>query len=168
LARRSCQTLGPIVVAMHAIELKVPPPIVALVMAIAMWFLSRLPASPEVLPIVRVLLVVGLAAIGAAFSLAGVLAFRHAKTTVSPLKPESSSSLVTASVYKVSRNPMYVGMLFLLLAWAVSLWSVWSLLGPLAFAAYMGRFQIALEERVLAGLFGAEYAEYKARVRRWL
>ena len=133
-----------------------------------MWFLSRLPASPEALPVVRLLLVVGLAAVGAAFSLSGVLAFRHAKTTVNPLKPESSSSLVTTGVYKITRNPMYAGMLFLLFAWAVFLWSVWSLLGPLGFAAYMGRFQIAPEERVLAGLFGAEYAEYKARVRRWL
>ena len=153
---------------MHAIELKVPPPIVALVLAIAMWFLSRLPASPEALPVVRLLLVAGLAAVGAAFSLSGVLAFRHAKTTVNPLKPESSSSLVTTGVYKITRNPMYVGMLFLLFAWAVFLWSVWSLLGLLGFAAYMGRFQIAPEERVLAGLFGAQYAEYKARVRRWL
>ena len=153
---------------MHAIELKVPPPIAALVLAIAMWFLSRLPASPEAQPVVRLLLVVGLAAVGAAFSLSGVLAFRHAKTTVNPLKPESSSSLVTTGVYKITRNPMYVGMLFLLFAWAAFLWSVWSLLGPLGFAAYMGRFQIAPEERVLAGLFGAQYAEYKARVRQWL
>ena len=153
---------------MHTLELKVPPPIVALVMAIAMWLLSRLPASPEALPIVRLLLAVGLAAVGVAFSLSGVLAFRRAQTTVNPLKPESSSSLVTAGVYKVTRNPMYVGMVFLLLAWAAFLWSVLSLLGPLGFAAYMGRFQIAPEERALAGLFGAEYAEYKARVRRWL
>ena len=153
---------------MRALELKVPPPIVALVMAIAMWFLSRLPASSETLPVVRLLLAVGLAAVGAVIGLSGVLAFRRAKTTVNPLKPESSSSLVIAGVYKLTRNPMYVGMLFLLLALAAFLWSVWSLLGPLGFAAYMGRFQIAPEERVLAGLFGTEYAEYKARVRRWL
>ena len=153
---------------MRALELKVPPPIVALVMAIAMWFLSRLPASSETLPVVRLLLAVGLAAVGAVISLSGVLAFRRAKTTVNPLKPESSSSLVIAGVYKLTRNPMYVGMLFLLLALAAFLWSVWSLLGPLGFVAYMGRFQIAPEERVLAGLFGTEYAEYKARVRRWL
>ena len=153
---------------MRALELKVPPPIVALVMAIAMWFLSRLPASSEALPVVRLLLAVGLAAVGAVIGLSGVLAFRRAKTTVNPLKPESSSSLVIAGVYKLTRNPMYVGMLFLLLALAAFLWSVWSLLGPLGFVAYMGRFQIAPEERVLAGLFGTEYAEYKARVRRWL
>jgi protein-S-isoprenylcysteine O-methyltransferase Ste14 len=153
---------------MHTLELKVPPPIVALVMAIAMWFLSQLPPSSEALPIARLLLAACVAAIGAAFSLAGVVAFRRAKTTVNPLKPESASSLVSGGVYKVTRNPMYVGMLLILLAWAAFLWSAWSLLGPLAFAAYISRFQIAPEESILAGLFGTEYAEYKARVRRWL
>ena len=153
---------------MHALELKVPPPIVALVIAIAMWFLSRLPPWPEVLPVARMLAAVGLAAVGAAFSLSGVLAFRRARTTVNPLKPESASSLVSSGVYKVTRNPMYVGMFFLLLAWAAFLWSAWSLLGLLGFVAYISRFQIVPEERVLAGLFGAEYAKYKECVRRWL
>ncbi|MEI8326223.1 MAG: isoprenylcysteine carboxylmethyltransferase family protein [Betaproteobacteria bacterium] len=153
---------------MHALELKVPPPLVALVMGIAMWFLSRLSPSPEVLPIARMLAVVCLAAVGTAFSLSGVVAFRRAKTTVNPLKPESASSLVSAGVYKITRNPMYAGMLLLLLAWAAFLWSAWSLLGLLGFAAYISRFQIVPEERVLCALFGAEFAEYKARVRRWL
>ena len=63
---------------------------------------------------------------------------------------------------------MYVGLGVLLLAWAVFLWSAWALVGPLAFVAYISRFQISPEERVLAKLFGAEYAAYKARVRRWL
>jgi protein-S-isoprenylcysteine O-methyltransferase Ste14 len=153
---------------MHALELKVPPPIVALVMAIAMWFLAYLPPSSEAPPIARLFLAAGLAAVGAGFSLSGVLAFRRARTTVNPLKPESASSLVIAGVYQATRNPMYVGMLFLLLAWAAFLWSAWSLLGALGFAAYIRRFQIAPEERVLAGLFGTEYTEYKARVRRWL
>ena len=153
---------------MQSLELRVPPPIIALAMAIAMWFLSRLLSSSEALPIARLPVAAGLAAVGAAFSLSGVLAFRRAKTTVNPLKPESASTLVISGVYKVTRNPMYVGMLFLLLAWAAFLWSAWSLLGPIGFAAYISRFQIVPEERVLAGLFGAEYAEYKVRVRPWL
>lgn len=153
---------------MHALELKIPPPVVALATALAMWLLARLPPSLEAVPAARLVAIVGLAAVGAAFSLAGVVAFRRAKTTVNPLKPESASALVSAGVYQITRNPMYVGLLFLLLAWAAFLWSVWPWLGPLGFAAYIGRFQITPEERVLAGLFGAEYAQYKARVRRWL
>ena len=153
---------------MSKLELAVPPPIVALVMAIAMWFLARLPPSAEALPVVRILAVVGVCAVGAAFILSGVLAFRRAKTTVNPLKPASTSALVSGGVYKVTRNPMYVGMLFMLLAWTAFLWSPWPLLGVVGFAAFIGRFQIQPEERVLSGLFGAEFAEYKARVRRWL
>jgi protein-S-isoprenylcysteine O-methyltransferase Ste14 len=114
------------------------------------------------------LAVAALAAVGAAFALSGVVAFRRAKTTVDPLRPASTSTLVSSGVFKVTRNPMYVGMLFLLLAWAAYLWSAWSLLGVLGFAAFISRFQIQPEESVLSGLFGAEYAEYKARVRRWL
>lgn len=63
---------------------------------------------------------------------------------------------------------MYLGLLFVLVAWAFFLSSYWALLGPLAFVLYMNRFQIAPEERVLLGMFGPGYAAYKARVRRWL
>jgi len=63
---------------------------------------------------------------------------------------------------------MYVGVLFLLVAWAVSLSSGWALLGAMAFMLYINRFQITPEERVLLTMFGADYAAYKTRVRRWL
>ena len=153
---------------MHALELRVPPPLVALLIAAAMWWLSLLPPSFEPPALSRVVAAIGLAAVGAAFSLSGVFAFRRARTTVNPLKPSSASSLVSGGVYKVTRNPMYVGMLFLLLAWATFLWSVWSVLGALLFAAYITRYQIVPEERALTALFGAEYATYRARVRQWL
>ena len=153
---------------MHNLELKVPPPLVALVMAIAMWCVSRLPPLLEVPPVVRVIAVVCFAVAGASFDLFGIVAFRRVKTTVNPMKPELSSSLVIAGVYKVSRNPMYVGMLFLLSAWAAFLWSPWSLFGILGFAGYISRFQIVPEEKVLSRLFGTEFADYKERVPRWL
>ena len=63
---------------------------------------------------------------------------------------------------------MYLGLSFLLVAWAVFLSSAWALLGPVAFVLYIGRFQIAPEEGALAKLFGSEYADYQAKVRRWL
>jgi protein-S-isoprenylcysteine O-methyltransferase Ste14 len=109
-----------------------------------------------------------IALVGAAFTIAGIVSFRRAKTTVSPLKPESASSLVSSGVYTITRNPMYVGLLSLLVAWTVFLSSPLALVGPLAFFLYIGRFQIAPEERALSNLFGSEYANYRARVRRWL
>jgi protein-S-isoprenylcysteine O-methyltransferase Ste14 len=63
---------------------------------------------------------------------------------------------------------MYLGVLFALLAWAAFLSAPWALAGPAAFIAYMNRFQIAPEERVLASMFGAAYSDYKSRIRRWL
>jgi protein-S-isoprenylcysteine O-methyltransferase Ste14 len=109
-----------------------------------------------------------LAVLGAAVALGGVLSFRRAHTTVNPLKPETSAALVSTGVYSFTRNPMYLGMALVLLAWAVYLSSAWSLLGPLLFALYITRFQIVPEERALEGLFGESFAAYRKRVRRWL
>ncbi|MGZ5132161.1 MAG: methyltransferase family protein, partial [Caldimonas sp.] len=135
--------------------------------AAAMWGLSLLPPQLEA-PSFRVALAITLALVGGAFSVSGVVAFRRARTTVNPTKPQSASSLVVSGIYRLTRNPMYVGLLLLLLAWAAFLCSPWALLGPLAFVLYIGRFQIAAEERALLALFGSEYSAYKARVRRWL
>ena len=153
--------------AMSSLELRVPPPVVALLVAAAVWGVVFL-VPPSSVPSFRVAVALGLAVVALAFSASGVLAFRRAKTTKNPMKPEAASSLVVTGVYRVTRNPMYVGLAFLLMAWAVFLWSAWALVGPLTFVAYISRFQIAPEERALAKLFGAEYVAYKARVRRWL
>ena len=153
---------------MPSLELKVPPPAVALVAALAMWWVSRYGVQEGGPPLWRIGAALAFAAVGAAFDVAGIIVFWRAKTTVNPMKPEKSAALVSSGVYRITRNPMYVGMVFILLAWAVYLASPWALFGPLAFAAYITRFQIKPEERVLAGRFGEAFASYQARVRRWL
>jgi protein-S-isoprenylcysteine O-methyltransferase Ste14 len=153
---------------MPSLELKIPPPVVALAVGAAMWLVSQYAAFDGSALAWRLGAALAIAAIGAAFDVAGIVAFRRAKTTVNPMKPENSAALVSSGVYRITRNPMYVGMAFILLAWAVYLASPWALLGPLAFAAYITRFQIKPEERVLAARFGAEFESYQARVRRWL
>jgi protein-S-isoprenylcysteine O-methyltransferase Ste14 len=104
---------------------------------------------------------------GGAVALAGVLAFRRARTTVNPLRPDSASQLVVAGIYRHTRNPMYLGMALWLLAWGLWLDVPPALLGVPAFVLYLNRFQIAPEERALQALFGADFAGYCARVRRW-
>ena len=153
---------------MNALELKVPPPMVALMTALGMWAVSRLTFVFELDAALRTAVAVVIALIGGAFDVAGIAAFRRAKTTLNPMKPEAASSLVTGGIYRVTRNPMYVGLLFLLVAWAAFLWAPWAILGPVLFVAYMNRFQIGPEERALIGAFGEEYARYKSAVRRWL
>jgi protein-S-isoprenylcysteine O-methyltransferase Ste14 len=153
---------------MDDLKLRVPPPAVAVLIAGAMWGISLLTPPLYVPSDIRwaVALAVGLAGVGIALS--GVVSFVRARTTVNPMKPMKTSALVTTGVYRFSRNPMYVGVLFVLIAWAVILSVAWVLAGPVVFVLYMERFQIAPEERALSDLFGEEYAAYKARVRRWL
>jgi protein-S-isoprenylcysteine O-methyltransferase Ste14 len=153
---------------MQALELKIPPPAVAVLVAAAMWGISLVAPLLDMSAFIRVAAAVTVALVGATFSFAGVLSFRRAKTTVNPTKPETTSSLVCSGVYSVTRNPMYLGLLFVLVAWAVFLSSAWALLGPLAFILYVNRFQITPEERVLSAMFGTSYSAYKSRVRRWL
>ena len=153
---------------MNALEHRIPPPLVMLLTAFAMWQFARLLPRVEVDDTVRLVLA-GLFLTDALFcALAGVYCFRRAHTTVDPLHPDKASRLVSGGIYRVSRNPMYLGFALLLLAWAVFLASPWMLLGVPAFMLYIGRFQIQPEERALETLFGQEFRDYRAQVRRWL
>jgi protein-S-isoprenylcysteine O-methyltransferase Ste14 len=147
---------------------RIPPPVVGAIVAALMWGAAALaptlgPPSPWRLAACGVLVAAGLA-----FDLAGLVAFRAARTTINPLTPQRSATLVTAGVYRITRNPMYVGLALLLSAWATWLGSLPAWLGPVAFVAYIDRFQIRPEERALQRLFGDAFSTYCARVRRWL
>lgn len=153
---------------MQTLELRIPPPVVTLLIGSAMWGVTWVAPSLELQAFPRITVAVVIALVGFGFALAGIVSIRRAKTTVNPKKPSDATSLVRSGIYRVTRNPMYVGLLFVLVAWAVFLSSVWALLGPLGFVLYMSRFQISPEERALAAMFGSEYSSYKKRVRRWL
>lgn len=153
---------------MPSLEHRIPPPIVGALVAAAMWSVSAVgpvfdwPAVPKYAAAGL------LAAAGIAFDVMGLLAFRAARTTFNPLRPERASALVTGGAYRVTRNPMYVGLALLLTAWAIWLSALLPFAGPVVLVAYLTRFQIEPEERVLHALFGDDYRAYAARVRRWL
>lgn len=150
------------------LELKIPPVAVALITAAGMWYVARTVPGSEV-PFPGREVVSGLvAASGGIIAVSGVVAFGRAGTTVNPMKPGSSSALVQSGIYAVTRNPMYLGVLLVLLAWAIYLTNILTLLFLPGFVWYMNRYQIEPEERALASLFGAEFTAYAARVRRWL
>jgi protein-S-isoprenylcysteine O-methyltransferase Ste14 len=153
---------------MQALETKVPPPIVAAIVALAMWGLARatglLEADSRLLKALTVVFVV----VGPCFAVPALFAFRQAKTTPNPRKPGDASALVESGVFKYTRNPMYVGLTSILIGWTCYLASPWALIGPFVFVLYIDRFQIAPEERVLRDKFGESYAAYEKRVRRWL
>lgn len=151
-------------------ELKVPPLVVVGITAALMWLIARLrpAASARLDSRIVAVLAVWILIVGAGLILSGVVSFRRALTTVSPVSPDEASSLVMSGAYRVTRNPMYVGMAALLAAWAVYLRSPLSAVGVVGFVWYIDRFQIQPEERILAAKFGSSYDEYRTRVRRWL
>jgi len=153
---------------MRALELKVPPPAVTLTFVLLMWLVSW--AVPQLgfdFP-GRVVVAAALCAAGTMTILLGVAAFRRLKTTLNPMKPESSTALVVSGVYRFTRNPMYLGLLLVLAGWAVFLLNLLAFLLLPAFVFYMNRFQIEPEERALSSRFPAEFVAYERRVRRWL
>ncbi len=153
---------------MRALELKVPPPIVALLVGVAMWAVAHLLPAAHLGTQWRLLFAGVCAGFGAVVALLGFWAFRQAKTTVNPVNPEKASSVVTSGIYSYTRNPMYVGLTALHTGWAIRLSVPWVLLGPVALMLYLTRFQIIPEERVMSSKFGRDYNDYRNRVRRWL
>src|SRR5262249_8005818 len=117
---------------------------------------------------VRVALAVAFVLVGQTISVAGIVEFRRARTTINPIKVNATSSLVCSGIYRFTRNPMYVGLFLTLLGWAVYLSNPLSLIFLLVYVLYITRFQIKPEERILLGLFGEPYAAYMQRVRRWV
>ncbi|MDO5640234.1 MAG: isoprenylcysteine carboxylmethyltransferase family protein [Neisseria sp.] len=152
---------------MNALELKVPPLVVAAVCALLTWLTAvALPALGRPYPVLRVLaLLSALAGLMLVFS--AIALFVRMRTTVHPHRPTESRRLVTGGVYRFSRNPMYLAMAAWLLAWILWLGSWPGLLWLAVFAGYITRFQILPEERVLAAKFGRRYERYCRRARRW-
>lgn len=148
--------------------LLVPPPIVAGLVAAGMWLLAAAwPALVFDYP-GRPLLVAVLAVPGVALFAGALLAFARARTTVNPMTPDKASALVTTGVFALSRNPIYVADALFLLAFAAWLGHPATLAGPVLFVWYIDRLQVVPEERALSALFGAAYADYCRRTRRWL
>lgn len=152
---------------MRALELKIPPPLVAALIALAMWMARPDGALVPIAQSPRMMLAIVIALAGAALDVVGAGLFRRARTTVNPMAPDRSAALVTGGVYRFTRNPMYVGLMLVLAGWAVALGGGLLLAGPAVFVAYITRFQILPEERALAQRFGDEYRAYTARTRRW-
>lgn len=148
---------------------KIPPPIVALTILICMWvfdlFLHWLQFSLSYSWVIAIVI----AGTGMSFIAIGVRSFSKKETTVNPLKPDTASSLVNEGIYRFTRNPMYVGLLIIVIAWGVFLSNgLILLLGPIFFVFYINQFQIKPEEEALETLFGEDYLAYKTKVRRWI
>ena len=153
---------------MRTLELKVLPDIVLIIVAVVMWVVSLVSPSFYLPFAARVTAGAALVVLGLGVVQAAGVFFRRANTTVDPKRPASASSLIVTGMFRCSRNPVYLGMTLVLFGWAVFLSNALSIALVAVFVAYITRFQIIPEERALSSRFGAEYASYKTRVRRWI
>lgn len=150
------------------LQTRIPPPVYALLSALLMWGLHYY------WPILHWLSApwhwggLGIMALALSLDIGSVGLFWRARTTVNPLQPENSRHLVTNGLYQYTRNPMYVGMLIMLLGWWVFLGSLSPGLVLPLFIWGLTEMQIKPEERILQAKFGQAYVDYQAKVRRWL
>ncbi|CCK76734.1 MAG: isoprenylcysteine carboxylmethyltransferase family protein [Oleispira antarctica] len=156
---------------MKFLQLKCPPPIVMLLSMVFSLVLSQrgldfmqqqvADLSNLIWPLIFLIAGIGLAMLG-------VKEFLVQHTTLNPLDPSRSSSLVVSGVYQLTRNPMYLGMLVVLLGWGDFLDNFLAYSGALIFFVYMTAFQIKPEEAAMLEKFGESFKQYCQSVRRWL
>jgi protein-S-isoprenylcysteine O-methyltransferase Ste14 len=153
---------------MNALALKVPPVAQVIITAAAMYGVSKMVPALTFSLNGSTALAVGLGVIGMSLGVMGVTQFRIAQTTPNPQALEKVSSLVTSGIYQYSRNPMYLGLVLILLGWAFYLSHFLAFVLLPVFILYMTRFQIQPEEQMMARKFGKTYQAYLNKVRRWI
>lgn len=147
---------------------RIPPPVLMLAAAVLMWILNRW------LPLVRWIAPPwnqfgsAVAAIGLLIGVAAVVRMHQAHTTTSPMDPGKASRLVTDGVFRISRNPIYLGMELLLIGWAIWLGGASPWIIPPLFAVVITAVQIIPEEQALGHRFGEAYRAYRKSVARWI
>ena len=145
---------------------KIPPTIVTALCGLAIYFSRSLfPAYYHTAfdTVSAALFLLGTATLSAA-----VLSFKKHQTTVNPLQPETATSLVISGIFKHSRNPMYLGMLLMLISATVKFNVVGGVVVVWMFIVFMTKFQIIPEEAAMEKLFGQAFIDYKTTTRRWV
>jgi protein-S-isoprenylcysteine O-methyltransferase Ste14 len=146
----------------------VPPPLAMLLAAVLMWVLHRFLPLSQLIALPWNYIAIVPVVISRMISVAAGQRFRRVRTTFDHARPEQTSHLVTEGTYRISRNPMYVGLVLMLIAWALWLGTASPWVIPPLFAIFMTITHIAPEERALETVFGENYVAYRHRVRRWI
>jgi protein-S-isoprenylcysteine O-methyltransferase Ste14 len=154
---------------MPNLELKVPPPILILLVALAMLGVACLEWLPLPIPLTwRIPSGIVIAGVALAILATCKRQLDRKNTTWLPTEPEKATALVTDGIFRYTRNPMYLTAVLFLTGVGVIVGNMLALVLVPCFILYIGRFQIAPEERALEGIFGEAYREYKRSVRRWV
>lgn len=152
---------------MTSLELRIHPPLI-LILCLAIAYLLSHYLPVYTLPAFITQSYAYVSAAGVFIALLGIWQFRLAKTTIDPKRPDKVSNIVSSGIYRVTRNPMYLGMLLVLIAAVFKFADLSGALAIILFISYITLFQIKPEERMIEKLFGEQYLAYKNQVRRWL
>ena len=145
------------------LDTKIPPPIVTIIILsiIYLFDLNEYNLNTDIISIITLF-------IGLIFIISAVIQFINRKTTVNPTKPHKTSTLVITGAYKITRNPMYLGMLLIIISFALYKALIISLILIPLFIFYINKFQIEPEEFEMRKKFGKEYEDYCKKVDRWI
>ena len=146
--------------------MKIPPPILVLILVVSSCLSSKkidvIHIPNQTLTSILILL------IGILILIIPVSKFIKSKTTIDPIKFKKVNKLVTSGIYKYSRNPMYLGLLLIVISSSILYLNIYSVSTPIFFYYWINRFQIQREEIFLTEKFGNEYLSYKTKTRRWI
>ena len=145
---------------------KIPPPIIALI-CIVINYLSTYLINPIKFPNIEIIGGVILF-LGITTAVLAILLFKKEKTTVNPMNPEETTSLVTTGIFSITRNPMYLGLFFVISSTILFFGSWFGIIILMFFVWYITKFQIIPEEEAMEKLFSNKYDEYRQNVRRWI
>lgn len=145
---------------------KIPPPIVTLAFGLAIYFSRFL--FPNISNIVLNLLSILLIIIGPTILFFAARSFKAQKTTINPIHIYNSSSLVISGVFKYSRNPMYLGMVLILLSISLRFNLIGGIVFTSLFIIYITKFQIIPEEAAMKQIFQDDFKKYRNKTRRWI
>jgi protein-S-isoprenylcysteine O-methyltransferase Ste14 len=147
-------------------SLLVHPPIVALLCIGVTYLLGRLIPLPFAAPTISRYIGVVLTIAGFLLAIGAFIEFQKAQTTLDP--HGSTSQLVTSGVYRFSRNPIYLGLLLIVIGLPLYFGLYWGIVLSPLFIFLMNHLVIQHEELYLERKFRDAYTDYRSRVRRWL
>lgn len=150
------------------LKLKIPPLVLCGLAALLMWLCARWLDVHTTYGTLWSLLVMLVIVVGLTICSLALLTLYLGKTTIDPRFPYKTIRVITKGIYGYSRNPIYLGLLVVLLGWNLYLNSFYATPGLPLYMWLVTWLQIIPEESALADRFGNAYREYCLRVRRWL
>lgn len=145
------------------------PPVLQVIICVALaWIAGQTFPQLSISVPFGTIIAIMFAAVGLLLLFLALRLFSEKRTTIDPLRPERAENVITSGIYGMTRNPMYLGLLLIVVAAAVAVANPVSLLAPVLFVFAMNELQIKPEEQALSQKFGPSYTGYCERVRRWI